>query len=93
MKGRRRIIALTNVSVQQWSLIACVTKVLFADHLSGRESQTQLILSSNLRDCHRFEKEGDNQPWGFLTLTPACHCYKVTNLQICSANKNSSCSS
>lgn len=50
MKGRRRIIALTNVNVQQWSLIACITKVLFADHLSGRESQTQLILSSNLRD-------------------------------------------
>lgn len=49
MKGRR-IIALTNVNVQQWSLIACVTKVLFADHLSGRESQTQFILSSNLRD-------------------------------------------
>lgn len=51
MKGRRRITALTNVNVQQWSPIACVTKVLFADHLSGRESQTQLILSSNPRDA------------------------------------------
>lgn len=44
MKERKRITDLTNVNVQQWSLIARVTKVLFADLLSGRESQTLLIL-------------------------------------------------